>query len=110
MYIMCILHHVKPRRGFFPQKVKYEILFMTSELNRHTLLKRHLKKNPKQFCVSNRSVIMTMRQLEDDQIDRYIEERMEMRSRQMDTSRKMRGMEGEAQADMFPWAKGRDLG
>lgn len=53
---------------------------------------------------------MTMRQLEDDQIDRYIEERMEMRSRQMDTSRKMRGMEGEAQADMFPWAKGRDLG
>lgn len=45
-----------------------------------------------------------------DQVDRYIEERMDVRRRQTATGRKMRAMEGEAQADMFPWAKGRDLG
>lgn len=64
----------------------------------------------KYFCVSNRSMIITMRQLEEDQVDKSNEETMKVKSRQSSSGRKIRGMEREAQADMFPWAKRRDLG
>lgn len=51
-----------------------------------------------------------MRQLEEDQVDKLNEETMKVKSRQSSTGRKIGGMKREAQADMFPWAKGRDLG